>query len=255
MPYPLVVGNWKMNTNFSEAGRLAAQVRDAIGESSGVEVVLCPPSIYLAAVRDVVGKSSVKVGAQNMHFEVSGAFTGEISPQMIQKFCDFVILGHSERRQFFGETDDSINRKIKAALLHGLRPILCVGETLKQRESGQAKRVVSRQIRSGLVGVVDITQLIVAYEPVWAIGTGMAASPVLAADFIYSAVQGSLRLLYGETAEAVPLLYGGSVSPDNLAGFVTQECIHGALVGGASLHAEQFAEMVQITSRAKRLHG
>ena len=253
MPVPVVAGNWKMNTSSAEAGRLAAGVRDGLGAGSGVEVILCPPFTSLAAVREVVRSSPIKIGAQNMYFEASGAFTGEVSPPMLQGICDYVILGHSERRQFFGETDDSINSKVKAALQHGLRPILCVGETLKQREGGLARRVVNRQLRSGLAGVVDITYIGVAYEPVWAIGTGLAASPVIAADVMGNTVQETLRLLYGNAAEAVPLLYGGSVNPDNIAEFVVQECIHGALVGGASLQAEQFVEMIGITARAKRV--
>ena len=250
MPVPIVAGNWKMNTLLSEAGRLAAEVRDGAGTLAGVEVILCPPFVSLAAVRDVVEGSSVKVGAQNMHFEDSGAFTGEVAPAMLQGLCDFVILGHSERRHLFGESDDLINQKVKAAFLHGLRPILCVGESLEQRESGQASSVVAEQLKAGLADLVDITGLILAYEPVWAIGTGRAATPEIAAEVMGGAMLDVLRSTFGVAANQVPLLYGGSVNPGNIAGFAAESFVHGALVGGASLKADQFLEIAQITAAA-----
>ena len=253
MPVTVVAANWKMNTSLAEATDLATSVRDGLGAVSGVEVILCPPFISLTAVQDVVQGSPIKIGAQNMHFEAAGAFTGEVSPQMLQGICHYVILGHSERRHVFGETDDLVNRKVKAAFQHGLRPILCVGETLEQRESGEAEAVVSRQLRAGLADVLDITGLVVAYEPVWAIGTGRAATPELASEIMGGPVRETLRSLYVAAAEDVPLLYGGSVNPDNIGGFVAQGCVHGALVGGASLQAAQFVEIVQITARAKGL--
>jgi triosephosphate isomerase len=172
---------------------------------------------------------------------------------MLAGLCDYVILGHSERRQLFGETDALINRKVRAAVEHGLWPILCVGETLEEREGGRAGPVVSRQLRTGLADVVDITGLVVAYEPVWAIGTGRAATPELAAEIMAGPMQETLRSLLGTAAENVPLLYGGSVNPGNVSGYAAQGCIHGALVGGASLQADQFVEIVRITSRAKGL--
>ena len=250
MPISVVAGNWKMNTTIHEATRLAAEVRDGYRAMSGTEVVLCPPFVSLQAVRDTVLGSPIKVGAQNMYFEAPGAFTGEIGPQMLQEICDYVIVGHSERRQLFGETDDLINLKVKAAFAHGLRPILCVGETLEQREEGRAAAVVAQQLRGGLAGVIDITELLIAYEPVWAIGTGLAATPETAAEIMGGTVQASLTALFGEAASEVPLLYGGSVNPGNVASFVSFECIHGALVGGASLRADQFLEIVQATSEA-----
>ena len=251
MPDPVVAGNWKMNTTLKEAADLAAEVRDGLGSDSEITLVLCPPFIYLNAVRDAVQGSSIKVGAQNMHFEASGAFTGEIAPSMLQGICDYVILGHSERRQLFGETDELVNRKVKAAFQHGLRPILCVGETLEQREAGQAGEVVGQQLSAALVGVVDITGLVVAYEPVWAIGTGLAATPETAAEIMGGPLLETLRSLFGRAADDVPLLYGGSVNPGNVDSFAQQSCIHGALVGGASLQAGQFLEIAKGIAGAK----
>lgn len=251
MPGPVVAGNWKMNTNLEEAAHLAANVRKGAASLSDVEIILCPPFISLAAVRDKIEGTSIKVGAQNMHFQDSGAFTGEIAPAMLQGMCDYVILGHSERRQLFGEDDDLINSKIKAAFQHSLRPILCVGESLEQRESGQAGAVVGRQLQAGLAEVLDIIGLVIAYEPVWAIGTGRAATPEIAAEIMGGTILDTLRGRYGAASEQVPLLYGGSVNPGNVAGFVAERCIHGALVGGASLQAEQFLEIVRLTAQAK----
>jgi triosephosphate isomerase len=251
MPDPVVAGNWKMNTTLKEAADLAAEVRDGLGSDSDITLVLCPPFIYLNAVRDAVAGSSIKVGAQNMHFEASGAFTGEIAPSMLQGICDYVILGHSERRQLFDETDELVNRKVNAAFQHGLRPILCVGETLEQREAGQAGEVVGQQLSAALSDVVDITGLVVAYEPVWAIGTGLAATPEIAAEIMGGPLLETLLSLFGRAADDVPLLYGGSVNPGNVDSFAQQSCIHGALVGGASLQAGQFLEIAKAIAAAK----
>ena len=256
MPATTVAGNWKMNTNLAEAVILAEALRERAVSLTGVEVILCPPSISLAAVRDAVAGSQVKVGAQNMHFEDAGAFTGEISPSMLRGLCDYVILGHSERRQLFGETDAIVNGKVLAAFRHGLRPILCVGETLEERESGNAEMVISQQVRSGLAEVgdsteIDITGLTVAYEPIWAIGTGQAATPEIAAEIMEGAILETLRILFGAAAGEIPLLYGGSVNAGNIADFAAQSCIHGALVGGASLQADSFAEIARLAGEAK----
>ena len=250
MPRSYVAANWKMNTTPAEASALAAGVRAGFDRNAGVEAILCPPSICLPAVRGAVGDSGVKVGAQNMHHETSGAFTGEISPAMLHGICEYVILGHSERRQLFGETDESVNRKVLAALAAGLVPILCVGETLEQRESGAANAVVAGQVRAGLEGVGDITSVLVAYEPVWAIGTGRAATPEIAADVMGEAMRRTLESIYGAAGEQVPLLYGGSVNADNVAGFMAQPCIRGALVGGASLQAESFLGVIRAIAGA-----
>ena len=256
MPDPVVAGNWKMNTNLAEAAGLAAGIRDGLGSVppgsvSNIELILCPPFLCLNAVRETVAGSAIKVGAQNMHFEASGAFTGEIAPPMLQGICDYVILGHSERRQLFSESDELVNRKVKAAFQHGLRPILCVGETLEQREAGQAGAVVGRQLGAALSDVVDIKGLVVAYEPVWAIGTGRAATPDIAAEIMGGPLLDTLRSLFGSAAADVPLLYGGSVNPGNVDSFAQQSCIHGALVGGASLQADQFLEIARVTVEAK----
>ena len=248
---PVVAGNWKMNTDTPGAVALASGVAKGAGALSGVALVLCPPFVSLAAVRDAVAGASVKIGAQNMHNEESGAYTGEIAASMLQGLCDYVILGHSERRHLFGETDELVNLKVKAALEKGLLPILCVGETLEQREAGQAHDTVSKQVRAGLAGIVDITGLVVAYEPVWAIGTGQAATPEIAADVMGGAILESLRGLYFEAADQVPLLYGGSVNPGNAAAFAAESCIHGSLVGGAALRADQFLEIARLTAEAK----
>ena len=253
MPATVVAGNWKMNTTLDEARALAEGVRDLSGAAAGVEVILCPPAISVAAVRDMVSGSAVKVGAQNIHHEDSGAYTGEISPAMLAGICEYVILGHSERRQLFGETDQQVNLKVKAAFGHGLKPILCVGETLEQREAGQAADVISGQVEAALDGVaeVDISGLILAYEPVWAIGTGQAATPEIAAEIMGGAISGTLHSLYGSSSAAVPLLYGGSVNAGNIVDFARQPCIHGALVGGASLQAGSFMDIVRLAGETK----
>ena len=251
MPKTVIAGNWKMNQNPSEAIELARAIRDGFDAATNVEVVLCPPAISLIGVSEAVQGSAVRVGAQNMHYEDAGAFTGEISPLMLRGICDYVILGHSERRQLFGETDDLVNQKVKAAFRHSLRPILCVGETLEQRESDQANAVIEAQVRAGLSEILDITGLVLAYEPIWAIGTGQAATPEIASDIMGGAIQQTLQSMFGPAANDVPILYGGSVNPGNVASYMSQSPIHGALVGGASLQAEQFLEIVNLAGAAK----
>ena len=245
MPEVLVVGNWKMNTTLAEALELATAVEAAYSFISGAQMILCPPFVYLYAVHQVVADTRVSVGAQNMYFEASGAFTGEIAPGMLNGICEYVILGHSERRQIFRENNQLINRKVHAALEHGLRPILCVGETLEHREAGQSQEVVRDQLRAGLDGVVDIARLVVAYEPVWAIGTGQAATPESAVEIMEGAILETLTSEYGSGGRNVTLLYGGCVNPANAAEFAARSCIHGALVGGVSLDAQQFLEIAQ----------
>jgi triosephosphate isomerase len=187
-----------------------------------------------------------------MNYQEKGAFTGEVAPNMVAELCDYVILGHSERRALYGETDESVNLKVEAALKAGLKPIICVGETLAQREAGTAESVVERQIIKALDGVDNAISLVIAYEPVWAIGTGVPATPELAVEIMGGVIQRNLIALYGEPAAlAIPLLYGGSVTADSVQGFVEQACIHGALVGGASLKAEEFAQIVRTTAQVK----
>ena len=252
MPVPLVAGNWKMNTSVNEAVKLAQDMVEALDSVPRLEKVICPPFISLEPVSRVIKGSSIKLGAQNMHYQEKGAFTGETSPGMLAGICQYVILGHSERRQHFGETDQLINAKVQAAFQAGLRPILCVGETLGQREEGRAEEVIGQQVEGGLAGLQEITGLVVAYEPVWAIGTGVAATPQTAAEIMGGVILRLLNGLYGEQAAGeVPLLYGGSVTPENVREFVNEATIHGALVGGASLRADQFAEIVRLTAESK----
>ena len=252
MPIPIVAGNWKMNTSLAEGVRLASQVAANVGVPAGIEVVVCPPFVSLAAVAQALQGTGIEVGAQNMHSEERGAFTGEVAPGMLAGLCRYVILGHSERRALFGETDDIVNRKVAAAVAAGLIPILCVGETLAQREEGRASDVISQQLRGGLAGLHNVPSLVVAYEPVWAIGTGQAATPEIAHEIMGGVIQPVLaELLSGSVAQDTPLLYGGSVNPTNIESFAQQSSVSGALVGGASLDASQFADIVRITASAK----
>ena len=252
MPIPIVAGNWKMNTSLAEGMRLASQVAANVGVPAGIEVVVCPPFVSLAAVAQALQGTGIEVGVQNMHSEERGAFTGEVAPGMLAGLCRYVILGHSERRALFGETDDMVNRKVAAAVAAGLIPILCVGETLAQREEGRASDVISRQLRKGLAGLHNVPGLVVAYEPVWAIGTGQAATPEIAHEIMGGVIQPALaELLGGSVAQDTPLLYGGSVNPGNIESFAQQSSVSGALVGGASLDASQFADIVRLTASAK----
>ena len=252
MPIPIVAGNWKMNTSLAEGVRLASQVAANVGVPAGIEVVVCPPFVSLAAVAQALQGTGIEVGAQNMHSEERGAFTGEVAPGMLAGLCRYVILGHSERRALFGETDDMVNRKVAAAVAAGLIPILCVGETLAQREEGRASDVISQQLRGGLAGLHNVPGLVVAYEPVWAIGTGQAATPEIAHEIMGGVIQPVLAaLLGGSVAQDTPLLYGGSVNPTNIESFAQQSSVSGALVGGASLDASQFADIVRLTASAK----
>jgi len=250
---PLVAGNWKMHTTPQTARRLAEDLRRLLSEDpalSAVEVAVCPPFVCLPAVREALAGSPIRVGAQNLHPKEEGAFTGEVSPTMLVGLCDFVIVGHSERRRYFCETDAFINEKVRSALAHGLRPILCVGETLEERRAGQAEEVVERQLRACLAGVEDGAGLAVAYEPVWAIGTGVPATPEEAERMMREVVFGTLCALLGEHgALEVPLLYGGSVTAENAPALAQQPHIHGALVGGASLRAEEFVRIVRAFAR------
>ena len=255
-PQVIVAGNWKMNTDIAAGAALAAAVAGGAAAASdgGAQLVVCPPFVALAAVRDAVAGSGVAVGAQNMHAEDSGAFTGEIAPPMLAGLCEYVIIGHSERRQFFGETDESVGRKAAAARRHGLRPIICVGETLAEREGGQAAEVIRRQVAAALAeidddgdgddavaGEVGAGGLVVAYEPVWAIGTGRAATPDIAEQIMGGAIRPTIAAALGsDAAAAASLLYGGSVNAGNAAGFAAVGDINGALVGSASLDAAAF---------------
>ncbi|MBI2170500.1 MAG: triose-phosphate isomerase [Chloroflexi bacterium] len=247
MPTPLIAGNWKMNTTVQEAALLAGHLRGSLGGVTSVEVVLCPPFVSLAEVARAVQGSAIKVGAQNMHHEDKGAFTGEVSPLMLLGLCQYVILGHSERRRDFAETDAVVNRKVHKALASGLRPILCVGELLADRQAGREEAVVTASLKASLEGVTSPDGLVVAYEPVWAIGTGLAATPQQA-QAMCALVRRLLAGQFGrEQASALRVLYGGSVTPANIQELASQPDIDGGLVGGASLNAAQFADIVRTT--------
>ena len=251
MRTPLIAGNWKMNTTLEEAVALARSVRDGIDGVSGVTKVVCPPFVSLAAVRDVLAGSTVRVGAQHVHAEANGAFTGEVSVVMLQGLVEYVIVGHSERRAMFGETDSGVARKAVAGAAAGLRPIVCVGESLDVREHGDPVRTVCEQLLDSLDGYVAWDRLVVAYEPVWAIGTGRAASPEIAQEMMSSQRRTLAGL--GAAASDVPVLYGGSVDGGNLESFMEQPDIDGALVGGASLRPDEFTHIVKETARVAGL--
>ncbi len=251
MRVPMMAGNWKMNQTIPEAIALARGICELASEYDNVERVICPSFVCLSAVRSVVADVSILLGAQNMHWADRGPYTGEISPTMLEGLVQYVILGHSERRQHFCETDETVNRKVQAALAHGLTPIVCVGESLEQNQAGETYAFVGRQVRAALEGLgpEQVGQLVFAYEPIWAIGTGRAATPEQAEEVCSNVVRGTLRELYGhELAEAVRILYGGSTNPDNIQAFMEQPDIDGALIGGASLKADSYAAMVRITS-------
>lgn len=241
-----IVGNWKMNTTVAEAVELASEIAADLPQQTDAKVVVCPPSISLVSVQSTLKNSIICLGAQNTYHEMNGAFTGEISTHMLIDICQYVIVGHSERRGIFGETDATVNMKVKSALSAGIAPIMCVGENLDERETGRAESVVESQIITGFEGVDIGAGVVVAYEPVWAIGTGESASPEIA-QAMMAHVRGTLAAIGGEDAAAeVPLLYGGSVNAGNIGGYISQPDINGALVGGASLNAESFVEIVKV---------
>ena len=253
MRTPLVAGNWKMNKTVVEARDLVAVMKTPLSEIADIEKVICPAFTALSAVAVLLGDSDIGIGAQDMHWEEKGAFTGEVAPNMVKEYCRYVIIGHSERRSYFGETDETVNKKVSAALKVGLTPIVCVGETLDQYESGLTAEVVRRQIKNGLAGIdsADAARIVVAYEPVWAIGTGKASSGENANTVHKQVIRPGLRDLFGEdNAAAIRILYGGSVTASNAAEFFAFPDIDGALVGGASLKPDEF---VAITKAAVRV--
>jgi triosephosphate isomerase len=247
----LIAGNWKMNTTVAEAERLVIEMLESLDRIDGVEKVLCPPFVSLVGISMMLENSSIKLGAQNMYFESKGAYTGEVSPLMLKELCEFVILGHSERRWCFGETDEMVNKKVKAALASKLKPILCVGERLEENEAGKTQEVIDRQVRGALNGMEPVLDLVVAYEPVWAIGTGKAASGKQAAATIQSIRDVVSELWDKSVAQDLRILYGGSVTSTNIAEFIAFPEIDGALVGGASLKADEFVGIVKKASEIK----
>ena len=252
MRVPMIAGNWKMNTTVSEAVELVTKMRHELDGIDNVDKVICPPFVSLAAVGELIKGSSIKLGAQNIYFEEKGAYTGEISPLMLAELCEFVIIGHSERRQYFNETGEIVNKKIRAALKVRLKPILCIGERLEENEAGKTEEVVTEQLGSSLAGIDYSSGLIMAYEPIWAIGTGKAATGEQANETI-GLIRHNIAKLYGNRiAQDVRILYGGSVTAANATEFISQPEIDGGLVGGASLKADQFLSIVRQTSEIRR---
>lgn len=244
----IVAGNWKMNKTVTEAADLVNNIKPDLSEIRDVDIILCPPFTCLKQVSEAITGTHLDLGAQNMHWEPSGAYTGEVSAEMLRElFCHYVILGHSERRAYFHETDEIVNRKAKAALAANLRPIICVGETLEQRESGDTEAVVGTQVRGSLAGLSekDLLDSIVAYEPVWAIGTGKTASPEQAQE-VHAFIRGIIKEIADEAvAQSIRIQYGGSVKPSNAEELFEQQDIDGGLIGGASLEPSSFVDIVR----------
>lgn len=247
MRKPFIAGNWKMNKTPDEAVAFVRQIRHGLNEIDTVDSAVCPPFVALPGVADALRGTRIGVGAQNMHFAETGAYTGECAPNMLTPFCRYVILGHSERRAYYNETDEGVNRKIKAALAHNLIPIVCVGESLAQNEAGETHVFVSGQVRAAFAGIspAQAAICVVAYEPIWAIGTGKSANPTSAGNIIGLTVRGTLAEIFGEaTADQIRIQYGGSVKPENIADYMQHPDIDGALVGGASLKPS-FVDLVR----------
>jgi len=248
MRKPLIAGNWKMHKTEAEAINLVRKLMRRLRNLNRVEVLVCPPFTALSQLNKLLVSSPIYLGAQNISAHPQGAYTGEISASMVAEFCTHVILGHSERRTLYGETDELINRKIKAARQANLIPILCIGEKAKERQEGTSAQILTKQLKGGLKDIVikDSRDVLIAYEPVWAIGSGQSPSPENAADVIGELIRHTLTSMWGaETAQATRILYGGSVNPANAGRFLTQEEIDGVLVGGASLDAEMFLSIVE----------
>ena len=240
----LIAANWKMNTNSSEAQQLTRDLLSSINNDAHVATVICPPFVYLQEISNLLKGKPIKVGAQNVYFEEKGAYTGEVASGMLSDFCEYVIIGHSERRQFFGDTNEIVNKKLRSVIEHELTPILCVGENLDERENGDAENVVGAQLEESLSGIQKTVNLVVAYEPVWAIGTGKAATSDIAED-IMRFIRSKLAAIYDNPfADNITLLYGGSVTADNVKDYLSQANINGALVGGASLDAQKFQDII-----------
>ncbi len=244
---PIIAGNWKMNKTSVEARDLASKLIPLVSAVKDREIVLGPPFTSLQAVSEAIKGTNIALSAQNMHWEDKGAFTGEISAEMLLDLgCRYVIIGHSERRQYFGETDETVNKKVKQALKKGLLPIMCVGETLAEREAGKLNEIINRQVTGGLKDLTadDMKKVVIAYEPVWAIGTGKTATPDQANE-VHALIRQKVKSLYSaEIAEGMRIQYGGSVTPDNVSTLMAMPDIDGALVGGASLKPESFAALV-----------
>lgn len=247
MRKPIIAGNWKMNKTPQEARELVSTLIPLVAEAKDVDVVVCPPFVCIEAAAAVLRESNIHLGAQNMHFEANGAYTGEVSPGMLKALgVEYVILGHSERRQYFGETDEGVNKKAKAALAADIVPIICVGETLEERENGITAEVVCKQTKLALLGLTEeqVAGVVIAYEPIWAIGTGKTATSEDANDTI-GTIRGAVAEVFGDdTAFEVRIQYGGSMKPSNASELMAMPEIDGGLIGGAALKAEDFSAIV-----------
>ncbi len=252
MRKPIIAGNWKMYKDVNEAVELANDIKRSTFDIGNVEIVVCPPFTDLSDVGEMLIESNVSLGAQNCYWEAEGAFTGEIAVSMLKSVgCKYVIIGHSERRKYFGETDETVNKRLKAAIDGGLIPIMCVGETLEEREAGKTLEVVKKQVTGGLKGFDEgyIDSLVIAYEPVWAIGTGRTATPQQAQE-VHAMIRGLLSEMYSEALSASKrVLYGGSVKPDNIEDLMKEEDIDGGLIGGASLKSASFLDIIKTTTK------
>ena len=252
MRKPIIAGNWKMYKDVNEAIELANGIKREAFDVENVNIVICPPFTDLSDVGEMLLETNINLGAQNCYWEAEGAFTGEVSVSMLKSVgCKYVIIGHSERRKYFGETDQTVNQRIRAAIDGGLVPIMCVGETLQEREAGKTVDVVKTQVTGGLKGFEEayLDKLVVAYEPVWAIGTGKTATPLQAQE-IHKMIRDLLKDMYSESfSDSKRILYGGSVNPDNIEKLMSEEDIDGGLIGGASLKSEGFADIIKTTSQ------
>ncbi len=248
MRKPIIAGNWKLNNTISEAVELTTAIKELVSNISDVEIIVAPTFTALAAVYDVIDDTNISLAAQDVYWENSGAFTGEVSASMLKDAgCEYVIVGHSERRQYFAETNESVNLKVKAALFNDLKPIVCVGEQLKDREAGNTQKVIENHVSGGIksLSAADILSCVIAYEPVWAIGTGKTATPDQAQE-VHAYIRQLISNAYNEeVASKIRIQYGGSVKPENASELMRQTDVDGALVGGASLQAESFANIVK----------
>ena len=255
MRTPFIVGNWKMNKTVAEACKLVSELKELVTEIKNVEIGICPPAINLVPVKEIIEDSNIKLGAQNLHSEKRGAFTGELSGEMLKSVgVDYVIIGHSERRELFAETDQSVNFKVNAAFASDLKPIICVGETLAERKKEATETKVELQVRAALTGLKpkQLKKVVIAYEPIWAIGTGESATAE-EANRVIKYIRDVIAADYGRVAEEIRIQYGGSVKPDNTRELMAQKEIDGALVGGASLQAESFGQIVARTAALNKV--
>jgi triosephosphate isomerase (TIM) len=254
MRTPIIAGNWKMYKTVDESVEFVRQLAPKLAPHTGVERVVAPVFVALTAVADALQGTEIKVSAQNVHWKENGAYTSQVSPTMLKGLVEYVIIGHSEVRQYLHETDEIVNKKARAALAHGLKPIIAVGESLEQNEAGETESFVSGQVRAALDGIsaADMANVVIAYEPIWAIGTGKSASGEIAQNIIGGTIRATLKSLYGDVfAQTIRIQYGGSVKPGNMAEYMSQPDVDGALVGGASLNVDDFSQLVEIAAQEK----